>query len=55
MSIWDRIGKALAVVGKGAGQAALWASTHPEVVAEVASISGHPAVAAVIAAAIPKQ
>lgn len=47
MNFWDRIGKGLAVVAKGAAAGALWASQHPEVIASVATIAGHPEVAAV--------
>lgn len=51
MGAWKSIGKGFASVGKGAAQAAVWASQHPEVLAEVASITGQPAVAAAIGTA----
>ena len=45
---WNRLGKALAITAKAAGKGALWCSEHPEVVATVATIAGHPDVAAVV-------
>lgn len=39
MGFWKAIGHGFAAVGKGAATAALWASKHPEVIAQVASIS----------------
>lgn len=39
---WKNLGKAFAIVGKGALAAALWASQHPEVVAMVAGAAKLP-------------
>jgi len=51
---WKHVGKAFASIAKGAATAALWASQHPEVIASVATIAGHPEVAAVITQAAPE-
>lgn len=50
---WDRVGSILATIAKLAGQSALWASQHPQVVQTVATLAGHPEVAAVAAKAAP--
>jgi len=50
MGGWTAIGKGFAAVGKGAAAAAVWSSTHPEVVGAVATITGQPGVATAIAA-----
>ena len=51
---WKNVGKALAGVAKAAAKGALWASQHPEVVESIATIAGHPEVAAVIAQGAPE-
>lgn len=53
MKFWDVVGKVLANTAKGLGNAALWASQHPQVAQTVATMTGHPEVAKVIAAAAP--
>jgi hypothetical protein len=50
---WKNFGLVLAKIGKVAFAGALWASQHPEVVSQVASVAGHPEVAAVIGKAAP--
>lgn len=52
-SFWDHVGQALANIGKYAALGALWASQHPEVIETVASVAGHPEVAAAVAKAAP--
>ncbi len=52
-TFWDGFGKVLANIAKYAGEGALWASQHPEVIETVASIAGHPEVAAVVVKAAP--
>ena len=38
-NVWDWMGKGLATVAKAAGQAALWASEHPEVLQILAALA----------------
>lgn len=45
---WKGVGNGAATVAKAGGSVALWASQHPEVIAGVATIAGHPEVGAVI-------
>jgi hypothetical protein len=52
-TFWDGLGKVLANIAKYAGQSALWASQHPQVVETVATLAGHPEVAAVMVKAAP--
>lgn len=52
-TFWKYVGKTLANVAKYAGQGALWASQHPEVIGTVATIAGHPEVAAVVTKITP--
>lgn len=47
-TFWNALGRSLARVAVWTGRGALWASQHPQVVATVASLAGHPEVAAVI-------
>lgn len=49
-TFWQHIGMGLAKVAQGAARGALWASQHPQVIAAVAQVTGHPDVAAVITA-----
>lgn len=46
--MWKTVGHVLVAIGKGAVQAGLWASKHPEVVQAAATIAGHPEIAAAI-------
>lgn len=39
--MWRAIGHGFAAVAKGAAVAAIWASKHPAVIAQVAAISGN--------------
>jgi len=41
---WKAIGLGLVKIGVAVGKSALWASAHPEVITEVTSIVGHPAI-----------
>lgn len=47
--MWKSIGKALATTAKYTAKGALWASDHQEVVGTIATIAGHPEVAAAVA------
>ena len=48
--MWKQLAKALVSTGKGAVKAGLWASQHPEVLAQVATIAKLPGVLGTIAA-----
>ena len=48
--MWKTLAKALVSTGKGAISAGLWASQHPEVLAQVATIAKLPGVLGTIAA-----
>lgn len=51
-AFWKGLGKTLMAIAHAAGQGALWASEHPEVVAAgakvAARLAGHPEIAAAI-------
>lgn len=55
MEFWKNLGKGLAAVGKASMTGAVWCSQHPEVIAAVASVVGHPEVAAVAGAIIQAE
>lgn len=52
-TFWNAFGRALAKVAKYAGEGALWASQHPQVIADIATLAGKPAIAAAVTQAAP--
>jgi hypothetical protein len=55
MSFMSKLGKGLATAGKGLILGAKYVSDHPEVIATVATIAGHPEIAGAVALARPPK